>query len=1157
MDRARSLATLRRTGRLAWRVARVSLWAVLGLVAVLVLTLLLPPARRGMLNVALDRAVTLAPGQLSVGRADWPQLGRLELYDVRWVDADTMLAEVDTLATAVDLGDLVRRDVTVDQVLIAGVRADVPAIMRRLPAPASAPASADTTAPDAPPPFPRPGALAPIPSVAVSSLELHRIDVTVAPGRLTTLDHAQASVDLRHGRPLSFSLALRAHPLGSLGVAWRLSGGQRDDHVNLDLSPLTLTQPAQLPTLTELTEVGHLSLPMAELRELVGGRLDWPRLELDSLAIVGDLGQWTLGASLDGRAPGRVTLRSELPRLPVDLLAEVVALDQASLAMGWQDSLASRWSAQGVPGLELVIDLTPPAAPAPPTQSRVEVRGQVALPGPAALAPLLPPALQVNDLGALLADLSLDVDGAATPPTARLHLDLGATSWLDAAVIAAHGDTTSAVLDSLAIRLPGLSLTASGQADRQGVDLDAHLALPDASLAARWDDPMLADLTARADVRLHAAGAWPVPSVEVAAEAAVDMPLATVPQVTLTATVSPDTLHLDLGLPDGMTSGADRVERFAVNVEGAPGPDWQSASARLRLDAGLPQASLVLDARAQARDFTGQPSGTVRIDTLALGVSDLRLNSTDPCTVQISSADSSVSISRLHLVGDLGLIDLVARANPDSLAANLDLDLALALDALRPLLPEPAQAMLPSAILTLTGQADVAGALATPDVQSRLRLGFRDHEQLATLAAVSDVTVGKDTRLALTLLAADSSLLNVAVRAPRPAPDAAADTLDVALTAHQADLAHLQPLLPPGIGLRGRLSADPHVRGLYAMGDVAPDLAMDGGLSLEGLRVDLPEGSWVAMDGSVNLSGSTLEPVIRGGLTIEGGLIRLPEPPPVLLPTTGKAMLWSAAPVVPDTSLAAVDADTTTSALATILPDLEFKVMAPGGLWLRGQGLDVELVGDLVMRMRGGLPALEGELNAANGTMRQLGHVFTLERGRVVFYADEGDLDPELDLALGVKVKGVAIRIILGGTANQPDLDFQSDPELPDGDIISLLLFGFTSDELDEGQAGLLAERAGELAAAYGSAALQERVAKELGVDVLTIAPSSGDDEATSLTVGKYLNPRVLVRYEQVLDDESAFFVHLDYAFWNNFKLHNQVSQGSDSGVQLKWERDW
>ena len=73
----------------------------------------------------------------------------------------------------------------------------------------------------------------------------------------------------------------------------------------------------------------------------------------------------------------------------------------------------------------------------------------------------------------------------------------------------------------------------------------------------------------------------------------------------------------------------------------------------------------------------------------------------------------------------------------------------------------------------------------------------------------------------------------------------------------------------------------------------------------------------------------------------------------------------------------------------------------------------------------------------------------------------------------------------------------------------------------------------------------------------LTIAPRDDDDQTTALTVGKYLNPQVLVRYEQLLDEESAFFVHLDYSFWKDIELHTQVSQGQESGAEIKWEKDW
>jgi translocation and assembly module TamB len=168
-------------------------------------------------------------------------------------------------------------------------------------------------------------------------------------------------------------------------------------------------------------------------------------------------------------------------------------------------------------------------------------------------------------------------------------------------------------------------------------------------------------------------------------------------------------------------------------------------------------------------------------------------------------------------------------------------------------------------------------------------------------------------------------------------------------------------------------------------------------------------------------------------------------------------------------------------------------------------------------------------------------------------------INPDLDLALGLRVGAYDITIALIGTANEPRLEFRSSPELSDGDIVAVLLFGKTADELDEGQTGVMAERAAQMALAYGSVALQERLAKELGVDVLSIAPSTGNSEKSSLTVGKYLNPRVMVRYEQVLSEQSTFFVHLDYslAASQEWRLHSQLSEGNASGVEIKWQRDW
>ena len=83
--------------------------------------------------------------------------------------------------------------------------------------------------------------------------------------------------------------------------------------------------------------------------------------------------------------------------------------------------------------------------------------------------------------------------------------------------------------------------------------------------------------------------------------------------------------------------------------------------------------------------------------------------------------------------------------------------------------------------------------------------------------------------------------------------------------------------------------------------------------------------------------------------------------------------------------------------------------------FIQRQGLDVELSGDLALHLRQGLPAIEGELEARQGTMKQLGRVFNLERGRIIFYADETELNPELDLALGVRVGQYDLTITLSG----------------------------------------------------------------------------------------------------------------------------------------------
>ena len=131
----------------------------------------------------------------------------------------------------------------------------------------------------------------------------------------------------------------------------------------------------------------------------------------------------------------------------------------------------------------------------------------------------------------------------------------------------------------------------------------------------------------------------------------------------------------------------------------------------------------------------------------------------------------------------------------------------------------------------------------------------------------------------------------------------------------------------------------------------------------------------------------------------------------------------------------------------------------------------------------------------------------------------------------------------------KPQLELSSDPEMSEEDIVSSLLFGALDGELDEGQAGMVADRTAQILASYGSVQLQDWASGQLGLDLVSIEPSADDEDATSLVVGKYLDPKVVIRYEQVMSDESAWYVHLDYLVTSFLKLHSVISDGRGVGA--------
>jgi translocation and assembly module TamB len=239
-----------------------------------------------------------------------------------------------------------------------------------------------------------------------------------------------------------------------------------------------------------------------------------------------------------------------------------------------------------------------------------------------------------------------------------------------------------------------------------------------------------------------------------------------------------------------------------------------------------------------------------------------------------------------------------------------------------------------------------------------------------------------------------------------------------------------------------------------------------------------------------------------------------------------------------------------------IQPDIDVSIRIPSGFWIRGKGLDIELGGDLDIRQKNGKPIVAGELRALRGTLVILGRTLDLERGTVTFYGED-EINPSLDIVLTTTVESNKIQILFGGTVRKPQVNLTSEPDMSESDIMSVLLFGCTFDDLDDDQAGLVKNRSAEMIASLGAVKLQEELGGQLGVDVLTVTSTGEDQEGTAVSFGKYLNARTLLSYAYSLDSESQSYVSLEYFLKGRLVVRSTYDNEGVGSLGVGWSKDY
>ncbi len=200
--------------------------------------------------------------------------------------------------------------------------------------------------------------------------------------------------------------------------------------------------------------------------------------------------------------------------------------------------------------------------------------------------------------------------------------------------------------------------------------------------------------------------------------------------------------------------------------------------------------------------------------------------------------------------------------------------------------------------------------------------------------------------------------------------------------------------------------------------------------------------------------------------------------------------------------------------------------------WIRHPDAAVELEGNLdVDKDPGGPIRVAGEVRTVRGTINYYNRQFTLRNGVLTFTGGR-KIDPGLDIDARYNVTNYTIDIVVGGTASKPTLEFKSQPELAQADILSLILFGKTTDALGQGQQASLQQQASKMATGVAAQQIGQAVASSMGLQGMGITFNQASSGGPGVGIGRYLGENTYVSAsESVGGSGSGQKVSVQYFF--------------------------
>jgi len=299
------------------------------------------------------------------------------------------------------------------------------------------------------------------------------------------------------------------------------------------------------------------------------------------------------------------------------------------------------------------------------------------------------------------------------------------------------------------------------------------------------------------------------------------------------------------------------------------------------------------------------------------------------------------------------------------------------------------------------------------------------------------------------------------------------------------------------------------------------------------------------LSGPLYLSGNLQNMEIQGNLLVDEAKIQITERLPYEVPS------------IPFTYIhrpAYLNSQTAVSRPAMHF-HIDLELTAEDKVYVEGRGLQAELQGHVHLHGTDSAISASGALTVVKGEYQFSGKVFKLTEGHILFN-DKPSPSAYLNIIGTLSLSNVTVIATLHGPLMSPQLSFQSNPQKPTSEILSLILFNKDIAEISQAEAIQLASTLVSLSGGAGPDVL-ESIRKSIGIDRLNIASHKGGKEGSdevAVEIGKYLTRGITITLSQ---SATSSRVVVEVELPHGFVFQAETQEEEEGKFSLKWMKSY